>query len=84
MTKIKNCIRGTGDPVTQIANRLAEMTACQSRAQKAQKLSLAKVKAKNLCEVFGKTEPYFVKPCDSQIVGIQKARRQNSRHVKSR
>ena len=104
MTKIKNCIRGTGDPVTQIANRMAEMTACQSRvyATKAQKPSIVKVKANkcfklqngrfcivhsihrdgNLCEVFGKTEPYFIKPCDSRIVGIHKARRQTADNLK--
>jgi len=96
MTDIKRSVRGTGDPIVQIANRVTEQarysrdkteeTAVRAKAKmfKVRKNMCYKledgrfaraieVNEENvLCDIFLHTEPVFMQPCDSRIIGIHK------------
>ena len=94
MTRLKRYVRGTGSPIIQIANRLAEHCSLQNPTKKCAKtiavgqcfvLSEAKfaiiqtvLSDSAICEVHNLTEALFNEPCDSRILGIFKGYQQRS------
>ena len=88
MQMIKKCVRGTGNPLIQICNRLSERSDFKKENQNpARELkpndcvllrngNFAAIHSVSkdgvLCEIFEKTSSLFTSPCDSRIVGIHK------------
>lgn len=94
MSNLKRCIRGTGSPIVQIANRLAEKQwePVQQKGAKVKPRSYHKMNngsfccvhevqaegSRVVCEVFSRLSPLYEDPCDSRIIGVCKG---NIRHT---
>lgn len=88
MSILKRSVRGTGNPIVQICNRLAEMKdnsitsaknevlikpGCTYQTICGKFIVTRTVNEKTvMCEVFKNCAPLFMKPCDSRILGIYK------------
>lgn len=102
MSAIKRSVRGTGNPIVQIANRMREKFLSEHPSnngmkdergiplksdakkcyclQNGQFAQIHDVKGEEvLCQIFTETKPFYLKPCDSRIVGLYRASKRRTR-----